>query len=106
MLTLWPNRWHLNEDGRSLNSDQLKGKNMFEHIESMQEMKNRLGHSGSSGQVKAVIDAINAINKAEGWLDQENRATALFHLAVALGGTKQSAIATLEHAVFIAQSTD
>lgn len=79
---------------------------MFVNIESMQEMKNRLGDSGSSGQVKAVIDAINAINKAEGWLDKGNRATALFHLAVALSGTQKSAIATLEDAAFIAQSTD
>lgn len=76
---------------------------MFEHIESMQTMKSRLGDSGASGQVKAVIAAIAAINKAAGQLDQGNRATALFHLAAALTGTKESAVAALEDAAFIAQ---
>lgn len=88
---------------RTLVTIQGKKMNMYEHIESMQEMRNRLGDSGASGQVKAVIAAIAVINKAGGQLDQGNRATALFHLAAALTGTKESAVAALEDAVFIAQ---
>ncbi|BBB64221.1 hypothetical protein UNDKW_5948 (plasmid) [Undibacterium sp. KW1] len=76
---------------------------MFDNIESMQEMKKRLGDSGAAGQVNAVIAAIAAINRASGQLDQGNRATALFHLAAALTGTQESAVAALEDAVFIAQ---
>ena len=76
---------------------------MYEHIEPMQEMKKRLGDSGASGQVKAVIAAIAAINGASGQLDQINRATALFHIAAALTGTKVSAASALADAAFFAQ---
>lgn len=77
---------------------------MSQYIESMQEMKNRLGDSGASGQVKAVIAAISAINKAPGVLDQRNRATALFHLAVAITGTEESAVSALQDAISITQA--
>jgi hypothetical protein len=73
---------------------------MFEHIETMQEMKKRVGRSDAAGQINAVIAAIAAINKASGYLDEDNRATALFHLSVALAGP-HAAKRSLEYAVNI-----
>ncbi len=69
----------------------------------MQSMKNRLGDSGASAQVRAVIAAIAAINKSPGQLDQGNRAVALFHIAAALTSTEESAVFALEDAIFVAQ---
>lgn len=76
---------------------------MYEHIESMEEMRARVGASSARGQIEAVIAAIAQIKKASGQLDQGNRATALFHLAAALTGTQESAEAALQEAAFLAQ---
>ena len=73
-------------------------------LESMQDMVRRLAGSGSGAQAKAVLKGIEAINSASGMLDEQNRATALVHLAVALSG-KDHAATTLEAAAFLASET-
>ncbi|ALS68372.1 hypothetical protein [Pandoraea apista] len=70
-------------------------------IESMESMVERLGSSGSSEQAKAVVKGIALIRAASGMLDSNNRAVALFHVAVALSG-REHAASTLETAAFLA----
>lgn len=55
-------------------------------FETMEQMAKRLYGCSSSGQVFALIEAIKAINTSAGCLEEQNRATAIYHLAVALGG--------------------
>lgn len=59
-------------------------------FESMESMAKRLAGTGGGAQAKAVIAAINAIRKAEGTLDADNRMTAIYHLAVALAGNNHA----------------
>jgi hypothetical protein len=63
-------------------------------IEALKEIQARLGNSGAASQVKAVMASIKLINQTEGMLDAGNRATALYHLSVALSG-KDRAVSTL-----------
>lgn len=55
-------------------------------IESMEEMAKRLRNCGSGAQARAVKNAVRAIRRAGGCLDEDNGATALYHLAIALSG--------------------
>lgn len=55
-------------------------------LETMEDMAKRLNGTSGGEQAKAVIKAINAIKGARGTLDEINRGTALYHLAVALSG--------------------
>jgi hypothetical protein len=55
-------------------------------IESMEEMEKRLRNCGSGVKVRAVIKAIELINRSSGSLDANNRNVALYHLTVALVG--------------------
>jgi hypothetical protein len=76
--------------------------NKFE-IETMEEMEKRLAGSGACAQVREVIKAIIAIKSAPGMLDPENRSTALYHLACALGG-KSRAMSSLSDATELAEN--
>lgn len=64
-------------------------------FESMDSIAQRLAGTGGGSQAKAVIEAIKLIQEAPGMLDAENRAAALYHLAVALSG-KNHAESTIE----------
>jgi hypothetical protein len=70
-------------------------------VETMDEMLKRLGGSDAGGQAKAVVKAIALIDAAPGWLDESNRAIALYHFAVALSG-RDYAFPTLENAAYLA----
>ena len=60
-------------------------------IESMESMEKRLAGTGGGSQATAVRSAIMEISGAPGMLDKENRAVALYHLAVALSGESRAA---------------
>lgn len=64
------------------------------NLETMESMTQRLRGTGGGAQADAVITAIKAIKGAAGMLDADNRATALYHLAVALSG-ESSAVDTI-----------
>lgn len=71
---------------------------MIEPVETMDEMIKRLGDCGGGAQVKAVKKGIDAINKASGMLDPEERATALYWVAAALAGTHMAGVALQQSA--------
>jgi hypothetical protein len=73
----------------------------MDKFEPMAELVKRLSGSDASAQAKAVVEAIKLIESAPGYLDQHNRATALYHLSVALSG-RDHAAETLETASFLA----
>ncbi len=55
-------------------------------IEMMGKMAQRLRGTGGGAQAEAVIKAIATIKSSPGMLDAGNRATAIYHLSVALSG--------------------
>ena len=68
-------------------------------IETMEMMAQRLYGTSGGCQANAVIEAIKLINTAPGMLDADNRNTALYHLAAALGG-KSRAVESLVGAAY------
>ena len=69
-------------------------------FESLESMSQRLAGTGGGSQVKAVMEAVSLIRSAPGMLDAENRAAALYHLAVALAG-KNHAVSTIENTALL-----
>ena len=53
-------------------------------VETLQEMKDRLGCSGSVAQIDVAINAIKNFKKAGGHLDRQNAAVVLHHLCIAI----------------------
>lgn len=65
-------------------------------IETIDEALRRIGSCGGTPQLKAVKESVRLINKASGCLDSDLAATAIYHLAVALGGHHDAAKAIVD----------